>query len=104
MKVTTAAATVAALVGVAGAASAADLYKGGSLKDAPPAFVPPTTWTGFYIGGHVGGFWTDNKYTDDGYYDASYNHTHDGYYWPNRTAYSWNDNESGVFRRRPGWL
>ena len=58
MKKTLAAATVAALMGVAGAANAADLYKGGSLKDAP-AYVPPPTWTGFYIGAHVGGFWAD---------------------------------------------
>jgi opacity protein-like surface antigen len=92
MKITLAAATVAALVGVAGAANAADLYKGGSLKDAPVEVAPPI-WTGLYLGGHVGGFWTDNKFTDDGYYDASYN----GNYWPKRTAYSWNDNESGVF-------
>ena len=66
MKKTLAAATVAALVGVAGAANAADLYKGGSLKDAP-AYVPPPTWTGFYIGAHVGGFWADinNHNVDD---------------------------------------
>ena len=58
MKKTLAAATVAALMGVAGAANAADLDKGGSMKDAP-AYVPPPTWTGFYIGAHVGGFWAD---------------------------------------------
>ena len=38
-------------------ANAADFY-GGSLKDAP-AFVPPPTWSGFYIGGHVGGAWSE---------------------------------------------
>ena len=58
MKKTLAAATIAALVGVAGAANAADLYKGGSMKDAP-VFVPPPTWTGFYIGAHVGGAWAN---------------------------------------------
>ena len=57
MKKTLAAATVAALVGVAGAASAADLYKGGSLKDVP-VYVPPPLWTGFYIGGHMGIAWS----------------------------------------------
>jgi outer membrane immunogenic protein len=35
-----------------GAHSAADLGAG-SLKDAP--FIPAWSWTGFYIGGHVGG-------------------------------------------------
>jgi opacity protein-like surface antigen len=92
MKTTLAVATFAALVGVAGAANAADLYKGGSLKDAP-VYVPPTTWTGFYLGGHVGGFWTDNKFNDDGYYDYRYSDTS----WNNRVATSWNDNRDGVF-------
>ena len=63
MKKTLAVATVAALVGIAGAANAADLYHGGSMKDAP-VYVAPPTWTGFYIGAHVGGFWADIKNDD----------------------------------------
>jgi outer membrane immunogenic protein len=83
MKKTLAAATVAALVGVAGAASAADLYKG-STKDAP-VYVAPPTWTGFYIGAHVGGFWADIK-----------NHDLDG--WSgNGRDWGWNNNNDGVF-------
>lgn len=91
MKKTLAAATVAALVGVAGAANAADLYHGG-LKDGAPAYVPPPTWTGFYIGAHVGGFWADIKNNDGGFQDY---HT----YWdyPNRVVASWNNNNDGVF-------
>ncbi len=58
MKKTLAAATIAALVGVAGAANAADLYKGGSLKDVP-VYVPPPLWTGFYIGAHMGIDWAN---------------------------------------------
>ena len=60
MKKTLAAVTVAVLVGVAGAANAADMYSpsGGGFKDVP-AYVPPPTWTGFYIGAHVGGAWAD---------------------------------------------
>ena len=92
MKKTPAAATVAALLGLAGTANAADLYPGGSLKDAAPAFVPPTTWTGFYLGGHIGGFWTDNKYTDNGYYDNTWNEN-----FVDPSPHSWNDNQSGVF-------
>ena len=61
MKKALAAATVAALVGAAGAASAADIYPGG-LKEAP--YVPPPLWTGFYIGAHVGGAWADLQTTD----------------------------------------
>jgi outer membrane immunogenic protein len=84
MKKTLAAVTIAALVGVAGAASAADLYKGGSLKDAP-VFVPPPTWTGFYLGGHVGGAWGElkNNYA----YDPAY------YYTPD----AWKITNDGVF-------
>jgi outer membrane immunogenic protein len=36
-----------------GGAGAADLYTGGSFKD--PVYIP--TWTGFYLGGHVGAAW-----------------------------------------------
>jgi outer membrane immunogenic protein len=84
MKKTLAAATVAALVGVAGAANAADLYKGGSMKDAP-VYVAPPTWTGFYIGAHVGGFWADIKNRD----------VND--FLRNGTDWGWNNNNDGVF-------
>ncbi len=84
MKKTIAAATVAALMGVAGAASAADLYKGGSMKDAP-VYVPPPTWTGFYIGAHVGGAWADIK-----------NHDLNDYTYSG-AGYGWNNTNEGVF-------
>jgi opacity protein-like surface antigen len=83
MKKTLAAATVAALVGVAGAANAADLYKG-STKDVP-AYVPPPTWTGFYIGAHVGGIWADIRNRDI-----------DDFMFRGRN-FGWNNNNSGVF-------
>ncbi len=43
-------------------ASAADMYRGesGGYKDGP-TYVPANTWTGFYIGAHVGGAWGDLK-------------------------------------------
>jgi outer membrane immunogenic protein len=40
-------------LGVSQSASAADL----PVKAAPVAVAPPPTWTGFYIGGHVGAGW-----------------------------------------------
>jgi outer membrane immunogenic protein len=43
------------LLGAAGAASAADVYQRGGLKDAPEAYYPPISWTGFYAGVHAGG-------------------------------------------------
>ena len=86
MKKTLAAATVALLAGVAGVANAADMYSpsGGSLKDVP-AYVPPPTWTGFYVGAHVGGAWADLS-----------NHDVDGYTF-NGPNYGWSNNNSGVF-------
>ncbi len=56
------------LVGAAGAASAADIYnKGGSYKDAPEAYLPAISWTGFYFGINGGGaFFNDNSFIDNG--------------------------------------
>ncbi|MGO9170484.1 MAG: outer membrane protein [Rhodomicrobium sp.] len=52
MQKTLVAASLAAVLGMSGAAYAADIYAGGSSKDAP-VYVPETSWTGFYLG--VGG-------------------------------------------------
>jgi outer membrane immunogenic protein len=60
MQKTLAAAAFAAALGIGGA-QAADL-NGGSMKDAP-AYVPGVNWSGFYLGGHAGGAWSDNKTT-----------------------------------------
>ena len=54
---------IVALLGVASAANAADFYYPGS-KDAPVAAYP--TWTGYYIGGNVGGAWATIDFTDVG--------------------------------------
>src|SRR6516225_3475928 len=99
MKNTLAAATIAALVGVAGAANAADLYKG-STKDVP-AYVPPPLWTGFYIGAHVGGIWADIKNRDlDGFTDAglarSFNNNNDGVFGGGTVGYNWQAGNWGV--------
>jgi hypothetical protein len=41
------------------AANAADVYaREGSLKD-EPAYMPAITWSGFYVGAHVGGVFGD---------------------------------------------
>ena len=57
MKKTLMAAATAALLGMGGAATAADMYSGGGLKDVP-VYAPPPLWTGFYIGGHMGIAWS----------------------------------------------
>jgi outer membrane immunogenic protein len=52
--------TTTSLIGFAGAASAADM---GPAYKAPPAAVPlPFSWTGFYIGAHIGGGWSDTDW------------------------------------------
>ena len=52
-------AVAGAVLGVAGAAEAADM----PVK-APPPLVAPFTWTGFYIGGNIGAAWGDRDATD----------------------------------------
>jgi outer membrane immunogenic protein len=45
--------------GLTAPASAADM----AVKAPPPPVVPPVyNWTGFYIGAHVGGAWTDTNW------------------------------------------
>jgi len=51
-----------ATVMVAGAAQAADLPTKAPVYKAPVA--APFSWTGFYVGGHVGGGWGDKKWSD----------------------------------------
>ncbi|MBI4724567.1 MAG: outer membrane beta-barrel protein [Rhodomicrobium sp.] len=74
MQKTLVAATLAAVLGMGGSAYAADMYKGGSLKDAPVAVAAPeTSWTGFYlgVGGGGGAVNHDLKFTGEDYrYDT----------------------------------
>ena len=46
-------------IGAVGAASAADM----PVKAAPPPPPPLPSWTGFYIGGDIGGAWADSSST-----------------------------------------
>jgi outer membrane immunogenic protein len=63
MQKTLVAATLAALVGVAGAANAADIYAPSASGYKDVVVVAPT-WTGFYLGGHVGAGFSDAKFQD----------------------------------------
>jgi outer membrane immunogenic protein len=49
----------AMLLGSIGSAYAADM----AVKAPPPPIAPVWNWTGFYIGGNVGGAWSDNSYS-----------------------------------------
>ena len=55
---------------VAAQVNAADIYGGWGYKDAP--MVIATTWTGFYVGAHVGGAWADMQTTDIRGWDYPY--------------------------------
>ena len=48
------------------AASAADIDRDrGSIKDTGPVdYLPSITWAGFYVGGHIGGTWSDDDDVD----------------------------------------
>ena len=73
--------SAAALMVAAPAAKAADVYDGGgSIKDVGPVdYTPPLAWTGFYLGGNIGGAWDDE---DDGDDDTAFTGgVHAGYNW-----------------------
>ncbi len=55
-------AVAAGTLAVATQVNAADFCGGGGCRDAP--ILVATTWTGFYVGGHVGGAWADMQTTD----------------------------------------
>jgi outer membrane immunogenic protein len=60
------AAAVAALLALSMAANAADVGARPPVYAPPPAYVPPPlfSWTGFYIGGNIGGAWGRGDVTD----------------------------------------
>src|SRR5215472_6940037 len=54
---------VATLILAPAAASAADLRM--PVKAPPAPMPPPFTWTGFYIGGNLGGAWAHHNFNDN---------------------------------------
>src|SRR5262245_5818350 len=56
-------ASVAAAACMAGPAVAADLAVRAPAYKAPPPIVPVYSWTGFYVGGNVGGAWARDDVT-----------------------------------------
>src|SRR6516162_5093841 len=53
-----------ALIGISGAALAADLPPRPAPAPYIPAVVPVYNWTGFYIGGNLGAAWTQGNVSD----------------------------------------
>jgi outer membrane immunogenic protein len=57
--------SVALLGLIGGAAKAADLPPpAAALVYAPPPVIAYFTWTGCYVGGHVGGLWASRDWND----------------------------------------
>jgi outer membrane immunogenic protein len=59
--------TLSMCCGLAFNAQAADMYRG-SLKDSPEYLPALPAWGGLYLGGHIGGAWSDVGVTDTYYY------------------------------------
>ncbi len=84
------AAALAAGLGFSGGASAADVYAAGGMKDVPvPA--PVTNWTGFYLGGTIGGAYQTGTTTDVDYYDygGSYSQSDVSFVYGLHAGYNW---------------
>ena len=71
------------LIGAAGAASAADLGRGGGgYKDGPAEYQPVLSWTGFYFGANAGASFSDVENEDGDESDAVFvGGLHLGYNW-----------------------
>jgi outer membrane immunogenic protein len=96
--------SAASLLALAAPAAAADMVARPIAK-APPAYVAPTpvsNWTGFYLGGHVGGAWAGESFTDNGRFMAGVQGGADLQFAPNWVAgveanYSWLGNRTDSY-------
>jgi len=68
MRVISIASVALVVAGVGGAASAADLYRGGPRSVSPADYspIPIANWTGFYVGLNGGGGWGTTDHTTTG--------------------------------------
>jgi outer membrane immunogenic protein len=82
---------VLALVGatlvLAGPALAADLGRP-PVYQAPPPLVPVFNWTGFYIGGNLGGVWENGTITDS-FGPTSFSTNRSGFIGGGQIGYNW---------------
>jgi len=84
---------------VAGTASAADLGRGGSYKDAPGEYMPAITWTGFYFGANAGvAFGERNNFIDWDYgYTQHFDNDESSFIGGVHVGYNWQKPGGWVF-------
>src|SRR5215471_10604661 len=75
----------AALLLLSSSAFAADL----PIRKAPPPLpIPVYNWTGFYIGGNLGGAWEDTTLTDS-HFGVSFSNNRSGFIGGGQIGYNW---------------
>jgi len=62
----------------------------------PPPIIPVYNWTGFYIGGNVGGVW-DNVDVTDNFFGVSVSNTRSGFIGGGQIGYNWQFAPQWVF-------
>jgi outer membrane immunogenic protein len=62
-----------ATLGISNSGQAADL----PVKAPPPPVIAPFSWSGFYVGGNIGGAWSQRNVTDN-LFGLNFNRTSDG--------------------------
>ena len=76
------------LVIASSGAFAADLLVRKAPPPPPPVIVPLYNWTGFYIGGNLGGAWASGTLTDN-FTDARFTGNHSGFIGGGQIGYNW---------------
>src|SRR5215472_13057970 len=69
-------------------AFAADMLVRKAPPAPPPVIVPLYNWTGFYIGGNLGGAWTSGTLTDN-FTGARFTGNHSGFIGGGQIGYNW---------------
>ena len=88
MKGTWGSGLAAFLVIASSGAFAADLLVRKAPPPPPPVIVPLYNWTGFYIGGNLGGAWASGTLTDN-FTDARFTGNHSGFIGGGQIGYNW---------------
>ena len=87
---------------IAGPAMSADLPVRGPVYKGPPPVATYYSWTGCYVGGHVGGLWVQKDWTDAVFGQNIGSHDANG--WLGGAQVGCNYQVGGLGVRHPGRL